>query len=183
MSTLPEIPFSEVIIGDDSYPGFQDSLDRIKTSALSKNLKFGYIREPILYKERAGIIIYREPRIEPSNVSLVLLMQAGKYREYDDRAWNQIDAPLKKQLVERQKQGYHCFVLQVWQNLGWFVVIPLNRLLDIPRFVRTGHFTVKRDGANFRLQGQQVKSDYLDSNLTPLFFPLIQRKASSCLSA
>lgn len=176
MSSSPDDQIFEVLQeAYPGYPGFRDLLDRIKTESLSKNLQFELPREPISTRDRAFFIIYRDPRNEPSNVSIGVVLQAGKNRKYDDRAWNRIEESLKNQLVERQHQGYNCFVLQVWQNLGWYVVIPFNRLLENQRFVRKGDFTVKREGANFKLQGEQLRSDYLDSVLTPLFSPLIQR--------
>ena len=73
-------------------------------------------------------------------------------REYSDRAWNRIEAPLRHKLLSFEiGLMISCLFLQIWEEDKRVVLIPLNELKKLKGFRDTGNFNVKRDGREFFL--------------------------------
>lgn len=159
----------------DSYPGFKDLLTKVEHRAKSCGLTFELLgRKDLAKKDRGYFVIFRGPELEQAEFvsSYGIVIQAGKERNWDDRAWNRLDAEERRRLQRLSDCGIRIFVLQVWQNLGSTVVLPFTLLLVSKKFCKSGDFTVIREGANFRLQGLSQSGDnYLSHSLADLFSP------------
>ena len=77
-------------------------------------------------------------------------------RAHSGKAWNRIQPPQKYKLQRLEWNGYGgkkgvFALLQIWEEEGASVLIPLQELFKLKVFKGKGNFTVKRDGRDFCL--------------------------------
>lgn len=143
------------------YPGFRNLLEQINGEVQSRGLNFKHT-PTYNAKNRAAFVVYQGSDLKNAEyATLGLIVQTGKERNYDDRAWNRLDEKARKWALKYQTEKLKSFVLQVWHNLDSFLVVPLGLLKKLPTFMGSGNFIVRNDGEKFRLQGQV---EYLPSD-------------------
>lgn len=143
-----------------SYSGSWKILEEIRSQTQARGLKFEF-RDPVSSRDRSAFIIYRESDSEHI-ISGGYIVQTSPKRQHNDKAWNRMNQEEKQWLEKVSNSCKNAYVIQIWQDLERYVLIPFPKLIKTKKFTEKGDFTVIKEGENFKLQGHPPDGDDLE---------------------